>query len=136
MTVRRNITRSGSWGCDRRHGHDVSARVITLQKLAIEHGWMGVMTTKPVWSLAQSVDQLDGIDAEFRHPESLTIINPITGSVTRTQVITYSMPTSARDNPVDSHSAESYVPATAAEQARFAEAFELWDDLIKPQLRQ
>ena len=93
------------------------------------------MTTKPVWTLGQSVNQIDG-DVEFRHPESLTIINPITGSVTKTQVITYSMPSTPRESPVDRNAADVYVPATAAEQAKFAEAFELWDDLIKPQLRQ
>ena len=86
--------------------------------------------------MSQSIDQLDGIDAEFRHPDLLTIINPITGSVTKTQVITYSMPDAPREDPIDDHTAESYVPVTAAEQARFVEAFELWDDLIAPQLRQ
>src|SRR4029079_6389608 len=98
---------------DGRHSHEVNVRVMTLRKPAmIGHGWRDVMTDKPVWTLSQSIDQLDGIDAEFRHPDSLTIINPITGSVTKTQVITYSMPDAPRESPVDQIAADVYVPVT------------------------
>jgi hypothetical protein len=92
------------------------------------------MADKPVWTLEQSAGQLNSGHL-WHNPETLTIINAQTGATTKTQVITYSMTGIPRQDPVDDISSDAFVAPNAAEQIKTTEAFELWDDLIKPDLR-
>jgi hypothetical protein len=94
------------------------------------------MTTKPVFTLDQIISQLES-GYEWRKP---TIIDAQTGIVIH-PTITYSMTGIDRDARLTSdgraaQAADSIVPPMSQDtQDKIATAFELWDDLIAPNLQ-
>jgi serralysin len=95
------------------------------------------MTTKPVFTLDQIINQIES-GYQWRRP---TIIDAATGDVTY-PTITYSVTGVDRDNPVDPNDSEATQAAQSIEPPLSADtwdevntAFQLWNDLIAPNLQ-